>query len=45
MGKEILFHTLTTYHNVFFVIHLMQDVRNAMMNGAFQKFKREYMGT
>lgn len=45
IGKEILFHTLTTYHNVFFVMHLMQEIRNAIRNGLFQKLKREYMGT
>ncbi|MBI2018609.1 hypothetical protein HYS96_02775 [Candidatus Daviesbacteria bacterium] len=44
-ASEILYHSLATYHNVFFVIDLMKKIRNAIGNGLFQQLKNEYMGT
>ncbi|MBI3103414.1 tRNA guanosine(34) transglycosylase Tgt [Candidatus Daviesbacteria bacterium] len=44
-AKEILYHSLASYHNVYFITNLMHDIRNAIKAGLFQKFKNKYMGT
>ena len=47
--KEILGPMLTTEHNLFFLQNLMQNIRNAIVEGKFLKFKntflRNYHGT
>lgn len=42
---EILYHSLATFHNVFFILNLLKNIRNTIKVGAFGKLKEEYMGT
>lgn len=44
-AKEILFYTLATYHNIYFITHLMESIRNAIKERALRKLKDKYMGT
>ena len=44
LAKEILFHNLATYHNVYFVVNLMRKMREALKKGSFKTLKKEYMG-
>ncbi len=38
-AKEILFHNLATYHNVYFILNLMKEIREAIKNDKFNKLK------
>ncbi len=43
MADEILYHQLATYHNVYFMIKLMEKMRKAISDGVFKKLKKEYL--
>lgn len=43
-AKEILFHTLATYHNIYFINHLMKQIREAIKNNQFNKRKGAFLG-
>lgn len=43
-SKELLFHTLVTYHNLWFFSRLMQEIRNAIEEDRFMELKREWVG-
>ena len=38
MAKEILAAMLLTWHNLHYYQELMQDMRNAILNGGFEMF-------
>lgn len=42
MADEILYHQLATYHNVYFVINLMRNIREAIIEGRLQNLKKSY---
>ncbi len=42
-ADEILFHYLSTYHNIYFMEHLMQEIKNSLKNSQFEKFKKVWL--
>jgi queuine tRNA-ribosyltransferase len=42
-AKEILAATLTTVHNLYFVVHLVEEARRAILGGTFEEFKRAHL--
>lgn len=42
MAGEILYHQLATYHNVYFITNLVEEMRKAIKKEKFKSFKREY---
>ena len=40
--KEILSSMLVSYHNLYFTLKLMENMRNAIMNDRFLEFKHEF---
>ncbi|QLL24134.1 tRNA guanosine(34) transglycosylase Tgt [Actinobacteria bacterium IMCC25003] len=43
-GKEMLAGTLATIHNERFIVRLVDQMRQAIIDGRFQDLKREFMG-
>lgn len=43
MAREILFHQLATYHNIYFITKLMEKIRKSIGNGQFQKLKDKWI--
>lgn len=43
-ANELLAYRLTTYHNVYFVTKLMEDIRKAIEEGRFAKLKQDWLG-
>jgi len=41
-AEEILAHTLLTYHNLYFLIRLMKDMREAISMGQFTQFRETF---
>lgn len=41
---EILASRLLSYHNLYFLIHMMQEMREAILADAFLDFKKEFLG-
>lgn len=41
---EMLYHRLATYHNVYFIVSLMEKIRVSIEKGEFQKFKKAFLG-
>lgn len=42
-AEELLAYSLATIHNLWFIIHLMEDIRAAIVGGAFPSFRREFL--
>jgi len=42
-AKEILGLRLVSYHNVYFYMKLMRDIRQAIKNNKFSQFKKEFL--
>lgn len=42
-AKEILASTLGTIHNLYFIIHLVDQMRETIINGAFFEFKKKFL--
>ena len=42
-GKEILGATLATIHNLRFIIRLVEKMREAIMEGRFEEYKKEFL--
>ena len=42
MSREILAHRLNTLHNVHYYIHLMQDMRQAVIHDTFDDFRKTF---
>ncbi len=45
MSKELLYHQLATYHNLYFINKLVTQIRGAIKKGEFKKLKTEWLGT
>ncbi|MEG1500541.1 MAG: tRNA guanosine(34) transglycosylase Tgt [Clostridiales bacterium] len=41
-ANEILGIRLTTIHNLYYLIHLMSDIRQAILDGAFEEFRHDF---
>ncbi len=44
-AKEILGSVLGTIHNLYFIIHLVQNMRQAILEGDFLSFKKRFLTT
>lgn len=42
-ANEILANTLGSIHNVFFIVNLVKEMRQGIMDGSFQKKKEEFL--
>lgn len=42
-GKEMLAGTLASIHNLHFLVHLVADMREAILNGTFKDFKQSFL--
>jgi queuine tRNA-ribosyltransferase len=42
--EELVGFNLISYHNVYFMLQLMRDIRQAISEGNFNKLKKEWMG-
>ncbi|MEI6659855.1 MAG: tRNA guanosine(34) transglycosylase Tgt [bacterium] len=43
-AKEMLGATLASIHNVYFITHLVSRMREVILEGTFDKFKKEFLG-
>ena len=43
IAGELLYHQLTTYHNVFFILELMKKIREAIKNNNLSNFKKQWL--
>ena len=41
--EEILGHRLVTYHNVYFFVSLVRQIRESIRNGTFSQLKKEFL--
>lgn len=41
--EELLGYTLISYHNMYFMLHLMEEIRDAIKNECFHELKKEWM--
>ncbi len=44
MASEILYHRLATIHNVHFMLNLVNQIRESIINQQFQSFKKQWLG-
>lgn len=42
MARELLAYRLNTIHNIYYYVHLMQQIRKAILEGNFNKFKKDF---
>lgn len=42
-AKEILANTLASIHNLYFIVNLVKEIRNKMIEGKFYDFKNEWL--
>jgi len=42
-AKEILFNTLTTYHNLYFFKRMMDEIRGSIEDGKFMELKKKWL--
>ena len=42
MAKELLAYRLNTIHNIYYYTKLMRDMRTAILNDAFEVFRKEF---
>ena len=42
MARELLAYRLNTIHNVYYYIHLMENIRRAISDGTFKDFKKAF---
>ena len=42
MAKELLSYRLNTYHNLYFYLDLMKQIRKAIEEGTFRELKAKY---
>jgi len=43
-GKEMLAGTLSSIHNVYFIVNLVKKIRQSILDDNFYKFKKEFLG-
>lgn len=41
--KELLAYRLASYHNLYFVTNLVSKIRNAILDGRFNRFRKEWL--
>ncbi|MEK7088859.1 MAG: tRNA guanosine(34) transglycosylase Tgt, partial [Patescibacteria group bacterium] len=44
-GKEMLAGTLASIHNLYFIIHLVNNIRQSILDDSFFEFKKEFLET
>lgn len=44
MAGEILYHNLATYHNIYFITDLINQIRTAILENKFNKLKSRWLG-
>ena len=42
-GKEMLAGTLASIHNLYFIVNLVKNIRQSILDGKFQEFKEYFM--
>ncbi len=42
-GREMLAATLASIHNLYFIVHLVDNIRNAILDERLEKFKDDFM--
>jgi queuine tRNA-ribosyltransferase len=42
--KEMLAATLASIHNLYFIVNLVKEIRQSMLDGKFYEFKEEWLG-
>lgn len=43
-GKEILANTLASIHNLYFIVNLVKNIRQAILDNNFEEFKKSFLG-
>lgn len=43
-AKEMLAATLASIHNLYFIVNLVKEIRQSMLDGKFYEFKEEWLG-
>ncbi|MDO8430532.1 MAG: tRNA guanosine(34) transglycosylase Tgt [Candidatus Taylorbacteria bacterium] len=43
-AKEMLAATLSSIHNLYFIVNLVKEIRQSMVEGRFEEFKKEWLG-
>jgi len=41
--EELIGYNLISYHNVYFMLELMKEIRNSIKSGTFNKLKKEWL--
>lgn len=44
-AKEMLAGTLASAHNLYFIIHMVKNMRQAILDGNFEEYKQEFLST
>lgn len=44
IAQELLYHRLATIHNVYFMVNLVNEIREAIIEKKFQAFKKSWLG-
>lgn len=44
MAGEILYHELASYHNLYFIINLVSQIRESIKKGNFSELKKQWLG-
>ena len=42
-GKEMLAGTLASIHNLYFIVNLVKNIRNSILDGTFHKYKEDFL--
>ncbi|MCX6702163.1 MAG: tRNA guanosine(34) transglycosylase Tgt [Candidatus Zambryskibacteria bacterium] len=42
-AKEILAYTLTSIHNIYFIVHMVDGMRETILNGDFMAYKKDFL--
>jgi len=43
-GKEILANTLASIHNLYFIVNLVKNIRQSILDDNFEEFKESFLG-
>lgn len=44
VARELLYFRLASIHNVYFVLHLVDQIRESIIDGQFEKLKQKWLG-
>ncbi|HBD24978.1 MAG: tRNA-guanine(34) transglycosylase [Candidatus Zambryskibacteria bacterium RIFOXYD1_FULL_40_13] len=42
-AKEILAYTLASIHNIYFIVHMVEKMRETMLTGSFDSYKKDFL--